>query len=561
MQFKLSENLKNQIMKTKYRYIYRLALVASLAIGFGVTSCTDDLEGLNDNPLRLTEEMLAIDYANVGAFLPQMQQSIYYNTSGGNWEFQLQQNLNADIYSGYLCPPTPFRGGKNASNYYLVDWFNWPFKLGYENIMGPWSEIKKLTYESSREFYGAALILKVAGMHRVTDLYGPTPYSEYGKGGKSTMYDSQKSVYEQFFLELDTATTLISEYYETYPEAKPIAKFDLIYKGDFSKWLKWANSLRLRLAIRISNIDPVMAKEQGEKALANGYGLLADNGDIVQVDQPLQGHPLSEIAYSWGDTRMGANMESILVGYNDPRLPLYFAPATDEAVKASEATYKGIRYGIDIVSKDDRVGYSNIGEIYSLENKYQVPWLLMSTAEVYFLKAEAGLRGWANAGSVKENYEKGVRLSMEQWGVAAGTIESYLSDDSSLPIDYKDTKFPEYDEPAVSKITIKWDDAAASEVKLERIITQKWLAMFPEGAEAWAEFRRTGYPKLFPLEVNYSNEITIGQVPQGEFIKRLPFSRDEYNNNVEGVESGIDALGGPDNAGMPLWWDTGSNNL
>ena len=547
-------------MKKYFKYIYQMSVVTSIIVGLGFTACTDDLEGLNDNPNRLTDEMLAIDYANVGAFLPQMEQSIYYNTSGGNWEYQLQQNLNADIYSGYLCPPTPFRGGKNSSNYFLVDWFNWPYKLAYENVMGPWNEIKKLTQESSREFYGAALVLKVAGMHRVTDLYGPTPYSEYGKGGQFTLYDSQEEIYKQFFLELDTAVTLISDYYDEYPEAKPISKFDLIYGGDFSKWLKWANSLRLRLAIRISNIDPVLAKAQGEKALSNEYGLLETNDDIVQVNQPLIGHPLSEIAYSWGDTRMGANMESILVGYNDPRLAEYFSAATDENVIAAGDTYKGIRYGIDIISKDDRVGYSNLGERYNLENKYEVPWLLMSTAEVYFLKAEAALRGWSGAGSVQENYEAGVRSSMEQWGVG-GKADDYLADDSSLPTDYTDPFESAYDIDAVSDITIKWDEAADNNVKLERIITQKWIAMFPEGAEAWSEFRRTGFPKLFPLEVNYSNETTIGQVPDGEFIKRLPFSRDEYNTNIEGVESGVEKLGGPDNAGIRLWWDTGSNSL
>ncbi|WP_421919084.1 RagB/SusD family nutrient uptake outer membrane protein [Marinifilum sp.] len=547
-------------MKKYCNNIYQLMVIASMIVISGLTACTDDLEGLNDNPLRLTEEKLAIDYANVGAFLPQMQQSIYYNNDGGNWKYQLQQNLNADIYSGYLCPPTPFRNGKNASNYFLVDWFNWPYKIGYSDVMGPWSEIKELTRESSREFYGASLILKVAAMHRVTDVYGPTPYSEFGKRGQFIEYDSQEEIYNQFFSELDTAVNLISTFYEEYPEVKSISKFDFIYGGDFSKWLKWANSLRLRLAIRVSNVDPALAKIEGEKALSNAYGLLETNDDIVQVDQPAIGHPLSEIAYSWGDTRMGANMESILVGFNDPRLAKYFAPATDENVIASGDVYKGIRYGIDIDSKDDRVGYSNIGEAFNLENKFSVPWLLMSTAEVYFLKAEAGLRGWANAGSIQNNYETGIRMSMEQWA-AEGSVDDYINNDSNKPIDYKDTKFPEYDEDAVSEITIKWDEGASNEVKLERIITQKWIAMFPEGAEAWSEFRRTGYPKLLPLEVNYSNENTIGKVPNGEFIKRLPFNREEYDNNIEGVESGIEKLGGSDNAGVRLWWDTGSNNL
>lgn len=535
-------------------------IVVAVFVHLGLlVSCTDNLEELNDNPLRLTEELLSIDYANVGAFLPQMQQSIYYNTSGGNWEFQLQQNLNADIYSGYLCPTNPFRGGKNAANYFLVDWFNWPFKLAYENIMSPWKEVQKLTLKESREFYGAALILKVAGMHRVTDLYGPIPYSQYGKGEGFTLYDSQQKIYEQFFQELDEATKLISAFQKQNPGVNRISNFDLIYDGDFSKWLKWANSLRLRLAIRVSNVDPEMAKVQGEKALNSEFGLLTDNDDIVQVKQPLIGHPLSEIAYSWGDTRMGANMESIMVGYNDPRLSIYFAPATDKAVIASGDTYKGVRYGIEMGPKEIKLGYSNLGVYF--KNKHTIPWILMTSAEVYFLKAEASLRGWSNAGSVQDNYKTGVELSMEQWGVSAGAITSYLEDENSKPANYTDTKEPRYNEPAVSKITIKWKESASNEEKLERIMTQKWIAMFPEGAEAWAEFRRTGYPRLFPLEVNYSMETSIGQVPDGKFIKRLPFSLNEYNSNIKGVESGVNALGGADNAGVRLWWDTGLNNL
>lgn len=548
-------------MKKYIKSICRGAIVVAVLSGTGMTSCTDDIASLNDNPLRLTDDHLDIDYANVGAYLPQMQQSIYYNTSGGNWEFQLQQNLFADVYSGYLCPPTPFREGKNSTNYFFVDWTNWPFNLAYENVMSPWKAVKELTKKIAREFYGTSLILKVAGMHRLTDLYGPIPYSDYGNGTSITKYDSQKDIYTRFFAELDTAINLISAYHKENPTSSTMKKYDLIYNGDFSKWLKWANSLRLRLAIRISNVEPAYAKTQGEKALSNEYGLFTDNGDMAQINQPKLGHPLSTLCYSWQDTKMGANMESILVGYDDPRLPIYFSPATDENVLASGDIYKGIIYGIHITDKNTRVGYSNLGEYYSTENKFSIPWQLMTTSEVYFLKAEAALRGWSNAGSVKENYEKGVTLSMEQWGVSAGDIGKYLSNEDSIPIDYRDTNMPKYNLDATSSITIKWDEAADNEIKLERIITQKWIAMFPEGGEAWSEFRRSGYPKLLPMQVNYSNEIENGKVPQGEFIKRLPYPPDEYANNKEGIKSGISLLGGSDNAGVKLWWHTGSNSF
>ncbi len=103
----------------------------------------------------------------------------------------------------------------------------------------------------------------------------------------------------------------------------------------------------------------------------------------------------------------------------------------------------------------------------------------------------------------------------------------------------------------LSKITIKWDDVAADEKNLERIITQKWIAIFPEGQEAWSEFRRTGYPKLFPVMINNSG----GKISTTEFIRRINFVNTEYETNPKGVQKAVTLLGGPDNGGTRLWWD------
>ncbi len=178
----------------------------------------------------------------------------------------------------------------------------------------------------------------------------------------------------------------------------------------------------------------------------------------------------------------------------------------------------------------------------------------MTAAEVYFLKAEAGLRGWAGAGDPQSNYVTGITTSMQQNGVAPG---GYITDATSKPADYTDYLVPGNSSPAVSTITIAWDPAASNETKLEKIITQKWLAMFPEGQEAWTEYRRTGYPKLFPVVTNNSGGTINTQIQ----VRRLAFPQNEATVNPAGLKSGIALLGGPDNGGTRLWWDIDKGNF
>ncbi|MEI6753958.1 MAG: RagB/SusD family nutrient uptake outer membrane protein [Paludibacter sp.] len=536
--------------------IYTLAAI--LLCLFALNSCTSGFEEMNTNPLAMTNALLKNDFQHVGAFFPQMQKSIYYNNSNGNWEYQLQQNLNADVYSGYLTPPSAFNNGKNNTNYYLMDGWNvWPFKIAMENIMAPWKEVQKLTKSDLKDFYGVALILKVAGMHRLTDIYGPIPYSKYGQGGTKVLYDKQEDIYNQFFQELDTAVVSLTDFVKINPGVKPFIQFDRMYNGDYVQWIKWANTLRLRLAMRISNVDNATAKVQAEKAVNNEYGVFMVNDDRAKITDSKVGHPLIVIADAWGDIRMGANMESILVGYGDPRLPKYFSPATDTRVTGQ---YKGIRYGIDIISSSQRVGYSNLGPDFKLANRYSQEWLLMTTAEAYFLRAEGALRGWNMKGTVKDLYEQGVQKSFEQWGVS-NSYDAYIANQTNTPANYTDPQESAYNINAVSSITINWDETASKEIKLERIITQKWISMFPEGEEAWAEFRRTGFPRLFPMVANYSS--LVGQhIDSQILIRRLPFSSDEYRDNADAVSTAASYLkGGKDDAGARLWWDMGENKL
>ncbi len=530
-----------------------------VAVAFTTFRCTDKFEDYNTDPYGIRDEQLEADFNTIGLPFKQIQLSIYVNDPA--WNTQLQQNLIADIYSGYMMSPTPFSGNTNNTNYALVaGWNSYPWSDAYDMVMKPVAKIKTLTEGKYDNFYAWSLILKVEAMHRVSDIYGPIIYSKFGQlnADGSVDYDSQKDAYYAFFAELKTAIDILTPLAQQEAAGAlkviPFQPFDLAYNGSYTKWVKFANTLRLRLAIRISDVDAVKAKTEGEAALANPFGLLVRNSENFVISIPTT-HPLNVINNSWGDIRLGAPVESILTGYDDPRLPFYALPATDTVFIEKDGegniipVYKGIRQGINI---DAKVRYGNYSALATFPDKIT----LMTTAEAWFLKAEAALRGWDGADDAQTAYENGISFSFQQY--EAEGLQAYLADDVSTAAPYVDPKSVKVgendiaeDSPHLSKATIKWDDGASFENKLEKIITQKWIAMYPEGQEAWSEFRRTGYPKLFPVVLNKSD----GEISTEAFIKRIKFSSGEYSTNTAGVTKAVGLLGGPDTGGTSLWWD------
>lgn len=549
--------MTSKIMKA-IKYIFQTILLGLILV---VTGCTDSFNDYNTDPYSVKPEYQKGDWLYLGGYITQMEKSIYSNANNWDWDFQIAQNLSADIYSGYLAPPTPFAGGKNNANYNLMGGWNlWSFKIYNERVMAPWLELKKLTKDKNEfpEIYAVANILKVTAMMRNTDIYGPIPYSQYGKGGVSVAYDSQENVYMQFIDELDEAQTNLEAFLKSdRKNVKAIQNYDIVYKSDYEKWIRYANSLRLRLAVRIAKVKPTLAKEQAEKAVNNEYGVIESNKDNFIVATATMKNPLNILAYAYNDTRMSADIQSILVGLKDPRIEKYFLPATDKNPEI-EGKYIGVRQGIEVVDKKMREGYSNLGEAWKMGNENNNDICLLNAAEVCFLRAEGILRGWnMGSSSVQNLYEEGIRLSFDYWKADGSAL--YIQG-TTKPIDYVDfakkkedgTHDTAYDAPAASTVTVKWDDTAALEQKLEKVITQKWIAIFPDGCEAWAEFRRTGYPKQFPMVVNYS----AGTIDSNIKIRRLPFSQDEYRDNKTEVEKAVTLLKGEDNGGTQLWWDT-----
>lgn len=522
-------------MKRNYIKVIGIALTI-LAVGFSIQSCTKNYEEINTDPYGISDQQLAADYKLVGEPFKQALQNIYTVTPV--WVLQLQQNLLGDVYSGYMMPPTPFRGNNNNMTYALVDgWNGFVWSVAYGDVMAPLANSDRKGGVAFPNFYAWAKIVRVEAMHRVSDHFGPIVYSSYGKPNENGqfMYDCQDEVYDQFFRDLDTAINVLTPY-ALGDSVQQFTSFDLVYGGSYSSWVKFANSLRLRLAIRVSNVDPDRAKKEAEAAINHQLGVIMDNSENFLVKNEAGiAHPLNTINNAWNDVRMGAPMDSYMNGYKDPRIGEYFQTSGIE-----EGKFVGIRQGINIAAKSDYVEFSKLMDFGPIQ--------LMTAAEVSFLRAEGALRGWNMGGSAQELYNEGITKSFEQYGMAP---DGYLNDSESKPANYVDPFNAENNRDAVSDVTIAWNAGDDFERKLERIITQKWIAMYPDGQEAWSEFRRTGYPKLFPVSVNNSG----GNISTDDFIKRVNFVEGEYQTNPEGVASGVSCLGGADNGGTSLWWD------
>ena len=562
--------------------IMKNALLFGAALMVG-TSCTGDFEEINTNPYELSDNQVAMsDLFN------EAQLSVYYNQSNGNWEYQLIQNLNADLYSGYFAIPTAFNGGPNNDNYFMMNGWN-SYTLSYMllHVIKPMTTLAKIE-NLADDFAGIGLILKVAGAHKMVDTYGPCPYTQAMQGGLSVDYDSEEVIYTQMLEELKEATSKLTSWLDANggkDDASRLSWDEMCGKSQ-KTWLQFGNTLRLRLAMRIAMAAPTLAKQHGEEAINNKYGLLTDTD--VEVEDGNTRNPLSLIARDYNDCSVSANYETILKGYNDPRLAATVLPVgwggkgdiVDMAGNALgyEGQIKGIRNGLSV----DGSNYKMYSIVYTPESggpySTDVPLPIMNRAESYFLMAEACLRNWNVTGTAEQWYNDGIRASFESvtervnnhsWTTAdamkGADVEAYIQG-TSIPVDYVDPHNSANNINAVNIVPVKFMTAGSMEDRLQQIITQKWIAGFPEGLNAWAEYRRTGYPKLFPIpESNCNVQAEYLGGSQSDLVKmgirRLPFSYSERSSNPKGLSVGQGLLStrGGDKIDTRIWWDTGKN--
>lgn len=527
--------------KNIFIYMTVLALIFS--------GCTDDFVETNTNPYQISDESLRQDNNHVGAYFPTMLGNIFGD--------QIEHNLAHDSWTRQLATPTPFVGGVNNTTYYIR--WNTYWNRCYNNVFSPSRVVIEIAEAEGNDVFVAwAKLLRLYSAHRLSAYHGPIIYTDYGSLANSVNYDSEQTLYNTWFSELDEIIATFS----ANSSFGGMKAFDDSYGGDVPSWMKLANSVRLRLAMRISKVDKTLAKTQGEKAIADPAGLITSAGDDFKIKLYGGFFPPARIAHGWGDTRMSATMESVLIGYEDPRISKYFDEATDASLypEHPDYAYKGIRNGAVLGAKGDRLSFSNISSDFNPTTSDGMRRTFMST-ETHFLLAEAALRGWAGAGSAQAHYEQGVKDSFDEWGAAGAA--AYLADDTKTPIDYVDPKAEGDINSFISRmtVTVAWDDAADNELKLEKIITQKWIAAYMNSIEIWVDHRRTGYPKL---PYNYKNDSNAdwGVIPADDFLRRLPFVNGERSNNGAGVDGATAHLTpAVDEIGSRLYWDIGGSNF
>ncbi|MGV3685230.1 MAG: SusD/RagB family nutrient-binding outer membrane lipoprotein [Daejeonella sp.] len=489
--------------------------------------CTDDFEEINTKPSGLK----TLDPSDVRSLFPSAQYNVFTERTGYNW--QTMTMLFAGMYSQHFAGVQP---AQESHRYVIVQrWMDiWP--ATYTNVMSNLQSIIENTDSKEPTLNAIARIWKVVTLQRLTDYFGPIPYSQIGTKERSIRYDAQKDIYYDFFKELDEATVLL----KNNMARVSFADKDLLYQGDNAKWLRFANSLRLRLAIRISNVEPAKAKEEAEKAFAGGVMMAVGDGAYIKSSSDFPHGLNAHIARN--NSRMSATMESIQKGYNDPRMQVYWSPAP------SDGQYRGIRNGMTVADQNlpvhSRTNLSNVGLKYSPSTANTTPMVCMYASEVYFLRAEGALNGWNMGGNAKDLYEKGIETSMNEHGITnSATISTYTNGTtgaSALNDMYKS--------PPVTTVPVKF--SADVKIQREQIGTQKWLALFPEPHEAWAEIRRSGYPRFYPL-LNSQNP----DIAPDKMIRRISFLDREIIANGEAVKAAVPLLGGPDNVATPLWWD------
>lgn len=522
------------------------ALLSSILLMFSI-SCTSDFEEINKNPLYPDKEMEQLDGVLYSAYLPNLQKNVIpVSTTSENTDlvnaYQITINLAGDNWAGYMSPrDNKFDAGQNFTTYFFKEsWVNLTFATRITNVFAPWIQLKNISLSGenpNNEIYALAQIVKIAALHRTTDMFGSIPYTKVGSGSFTVEYDSQETIYTSFFKELDEAIKVLTDFYGKGNSQIPLAK-DVVYDGNTENWVRYANSLMLRLALRVRYAAPELSKTYAEKAANHPLGLISTIEQSAKMSRGAglqMRHSLKIINDEYNDVRMGATIQCYLKGYNDPRMGAYF---TNNGVNA-------VRTGI----AQSGTAYDNASRPNIVS---ETPTYWLKASEVFFLKAEAALAGFNVGGTAKQFYEEGIRMSFEENGVNIGT---YLTN-TNRPAPFNDMVNPSYNGSAPSSITIAWNDEDNEETKLERIITQKYLAIFPDGQEAWTEWRRTGYPRLLPAKVNATNAGVITGDGHKEGVRRIPYPRTEYTQNKENLQKAIDLyLGGVDNAATNVWWD------
>lgn len=484
------------------RYNYKIGFLAILGL-IGLGSCTKSFDELNYDPNNAHE-------VNPEYLLSYAQKNAMDNT----WD-EWQNGRFGLLYSQQWSQPDY----TEESRYQIRTNVNYNLWLAYyHDVLNNLEESVKQNeadlISGSPNKSAISKILKSWAFHVLTDIYGDVPYTEalQGEAALNPKYESSQVIYTDLLKTLKEQVEILDEGQPSYGAG------DNIYGGDVIKWKKFANSLIVRIALRMVDKDPQAARAAIEAAVSSGvFQGNEDNALYHYLANAPNNNPINESYKSrTGDFSVSKTLVDYMKEVNDPRLAVYASPA------AVSGEYVGYVYGSSTVINANQVSLPGT-RIRAAEE----PGIFMSYPEVAFALAEAAERGFSVGGTAEDFYKKGITASMNYWGVTDGNaINQYIAANPYSSADWKNV-----------------------------VGVQKWLAMYMQGIQAWLErirldIKKPGGAQLFVAPVSGSLDQNVDFVPY-----RMTYPVEEQTRNAVNYRDAVSKIaGGVDSKGAKQWW-------
>ena len=543
-----------------------------------MSSCTDNFNDMNTKPDSFTQEEVSAKF-----FLTSPQFNLYAPSRYPYWRAHL---IHVDRYSGQVCFGMNRSWWSDELGYSYHSSYTdaaWGWLAGYIGGLDNFMKMTKAGGEFENEYmYAMAQIMHGLYFQMYTDIFGMIPYTEVADPDiVLPKFDDQKVIYQGIIAELDAAMATIGDEPSTGSNVDDVGANDIYCNGDLQKWKRLANTLKLRLAMRAygapgADFAQTAINQALNAPLLDGAAdnvMMKKDNEISQWGSAAYG----DVWYNFGagsDWTIGKTLIDVLRDNNDPRLAKYAKPA-----KGGTYTMEKPTEGDEVAKYDKRVNFilsilDDAGVDYTTEmdgenvvvtmpeNVYYVgqptrlngkikPFvkyeffstptdevierknagpirseLIMSSAEAYFLQAEAALNGMG--GSAQDLYQDGIRQAMKLWGVGDGDIETYIANESFALLN------------------------GTTEENLEKVATQRWVAAYTDGFEAWAIVRDSGYPTELAEGVDDIDIYGLGDI-NGNYPQRMRYGNAAANKNGENYAAAV-AKQGPDVQDTKLWW-------
>ncbi|WP_053991537.1 SusD/RagB family nutrient-binding outer membrane lipoprotein [Mangrovimonas sp. TPBH4] len=526
--------MKLNLYKTKKLVLLGGVLATTL-------SCTKDFEEVNTNPNYPGS-------ASPEYLIPGIMRELGYNWGGKAWE------------EGFTTVQYAARLQFTDQDRYIWNATSNPYNFVYDSMRDVMNVINvSQDNENMQGYYGVGLVLKSFIYSYATDAYGDVPYANAIMGLRDNNitpdFSYQSEIYDGMLNDLLLAN-------EALANATNISG-DIIYGGNVGMWRKFANSLRLRLLMRISDVDQARAQQEMQQIVSNPsqYPIFGGNEDMAVIqwntDNPQPKYTTR--SGSFDEVRLSETLETRLKAFNDTRLKVFAQPTSASGAGIYSDNwddYVGMPNGLD---DEAALSYSPSGNPEESGSNYisrmgillacracntemasatAAQTILMSYSELAFILAEAKERGLISAGDTAQNYyENGIVASFEyytervaEWteianAMANTDLDAYLGQTGVLY-------------------------TGSTEEKLELIALQKWFGLFYTGIEGWSDWRRTAMPEVVPGP----SATNGGKVPV-----RFMYPNDVKSTNNANYQNAVNHMGG-DDINVRLWWDVVDNN-